>query len=150
MMTTDPQNPDVLDERPAEGNRIDLVGVEYGEIVLRDGPGGVLRKRFEGRHLAEVREITKAGIEATRVYRSRKGKFVIQRQQADWSDLSTLTSLSDWRNWRSALGVGEQNWGDFSVQVVDSLDELRVAIAPKLYRRVAAAVQQPRTEDLDI
>ncbi|RDI46191.1 EXLDI protein [Nocardia mexicana] len=124
---------------------------EFGEISLKDGPGGLRVKRFIGRYLAEARDVAKTGTEVVRVYRSRKGKFVVHRQQSDWSDLSALSELAaDWRNWRSILGKGDQDWGDFTVEIVDSLDELRAVVTPKLYRRVAAAVEQPQAENLDI
>ncbi|GAB2688531.1 EXLDI protein [Nocardia thraciensis] len=124
---------------------------EFGEISLKDGPGGLRVKRFTGRYLAEAREVGKSGTEVVRVYRSRKGKFVVHRQQADWSDLSVLSELAaDWRNWRGVLGKGDQDWGDFTVEIVDSLDELRAVVTPKLSRRVAAVVEQPQAETLDI
>ncbi|BCK53069.1 EXLDI protein [Nocardia wallacei] len=124
---------------------------DYGEITLKDGPGGLRRKRFTGRYLAEAREVAKTGVTVDRVYHSRKGKFVIQRQRSDWSDVTTLTGLAaDWTNWRGILGVGEQNWGDFTVEILDSLDDLRGVVPPKLYRRVVAATEQPHTEVLDI
>ncbi|MBB5912932.1 EXLDI family protein [Nocardia transvalensis] len=148
-MTTDPHSDEDTRAAVAEYD-----GLE--EISLKDGPGGLRVKRFAGRYLAEAREVAKTGFEVTRVYRSRKGKFVIQRQQSDWSDLSTMATLAadwknEWKNWRGLLGgAGDRNWGDFTVEIVDSLDDLRPAVAPKLYRRVVAAVEQPRAEDLDI
>ncbi|MBF6171479.1 EXLDI protein [Nocardia blacklockiae] len=148
MMTTDPHPGEpAATELPAE----DADAAELGEITLKDGPGGLRRKRFVGRFLAEAREVAKTGIEVDRVYRSRKGKFVIQRQRSDWSDFSTLTNFAaDWTNWRGILGVGEQNWGDFTVEIVETLEDLRVAVAPKLYRRVVAATERLQTEVLDI
>ncbi|WP_280270448.1 EXLDI protein [Nocardia wallacei] len=142
-MTTDPQ--------PWEAPGADLSAEDYGEITLKDGPGGLRRKRFTGRYLAEAREVAKTGVAVDRVYRSRKGKFVIQRQRSDWSDFATLTSFpADWSSWRGILGGGEQNWGDFTVEIVDSLDDLRVAVASNLYRRVVAATERLHTEVLDI
>ncbi|WP_280267697.1 EXLDI protein [Nocardia wallacei] len=147
-MTTDPQH---LEEQNRADDQGELVPADaaFGEITLKDGPGGLRIKRFTGRYLAEVREVAKTGIEITKVYRSRKGKFVIQRQQTDWSDFSTLSNFAaDWKNWRSILGDGD--WGDFTVEIVDSLDDLRAAVSPKLHRRVAAAVERPQAETLDI
>ncbi|MCM6776020.1 EXLDI protein [Nocardia sp. CDC159] len=144
-MTTEPQQPAVLDDE------------RFEEILVKDGPGGLRAKRFVGRFLAEAREHTKTGIEVTKVYRSRKGKFVAQRQATEWLEFPNHADLvaelkSDWRNWRNLLGFGPElpEWGDYTVEIVDSIEELRERISPKLYRRVAAAVETPRTDDLDI
>ncbi|MBF6327592.1 EXLDI protein [Nocardia transvalensis] len=148
-MTNDPQQPDVLAAVGAEE--------EFDEIIVKDGPGGLRAKRFVGRFLAETKEYSKTGIEVTKVYRSRKGKFVVQRLQSDWSEFPNRTNWmaelkSDWKNWRSMLGFGleEPEWGDYTVDIVDSTDELREQLSSKLYRRVVAAVEPARTEDLDI
>ncbi|MFI5777100.1 EXLDI protein [Nocardia sp. NPDC051570] len=147
-MTTEPQQPAVLDAPNDEG---------LGEIIVKDGPGGLRAKRFVGRFLCEAKDYGKTGVEVSKVYRSRTGKFVVQHQVAEWtefqnrSDLMTELKL-DWRNWRNLLGIGsdEPDWGDYTVDIVDSIDELREKVSPKLYRRVVAAVETPHTEDLDI
>ncbi|RDI64579.1 EXLDI protein [Nocardia pseudobrasiliensis] len=148
-MTTEPQQPTVLDAAAIEPG--------FGEVVLKDGPGGLRAKRFVGRFLTESKDYAKAGIEVTKVYRSRKGKFVVQHQVAEWAEFPQRSDLiselkADWRSWRNVFGVGtdEPEWGDYTVEIVDTVDELRDKVSPKLYRRVAAAVETPSTEDLDI
>ncbi|QIS17735.1 EXLDI protein [Nocardia terpenica] len=148
-MTTDPQQSDVLDR--VHGDEPEPVDGDLEQIVVKDGPGGARAKRFFGRFVAETRDYAKTGVTVIRVYRSRRGKFVVQHQSSDWSDFSSLANFpADLRAWRSMLGVGDPHWGDFEVDVVDSLDELRGVVPPKLYRRVVAAIEPPRLEDLDI
>ncbi|MFF0491392.1 EXLDI protein [Nocardia sp. NPDC004068] len=127
------------------------------EIVVKDGPNGLRGKRFTGRFLARTRDCTKVGIESHEVYRSRTGKFVVQRHMAEWAEFPNRKIVvadlgSSWKNWRNLFGLGpeEPDWGDYSVEIVDSIDELREHIPAKLHRRVVAAVETPYTEDLNI
>ncbi|MEV0293146.1 EXLDI protein [Nocardia sp. NPDC050710] len=124
---------------------------EFEEIVLKVGPGGGRSQRFFGRQVGESRQITKEGVESVRVYLSRKGKYVVHRQQSDWSDFSMLGNwINDWKNWRSMIGLGDQDWGDFTVDVVDSIEDLRELVPAKTYRSIADVALNPRMQDLDI
>ena len=56
--------------------------------------------------------------------------------------------------WRAWLGIGDFSWvgstGDSTLEVVDTVDELRAKLPQELFDMVAAAAQQPAVEDLDI
>jgi EXLDI family protein len=150
--TPEPATPEpdrsIAEPRPAE-----FGGTEPGlaEIVVKDGPGGVRGKRFVGRRVAAIREFDKSGVEVVKVFRSRTGKFVVQRQRSDWSDLASTAGYAlDHKGWLGLLGIGEGTWGDYTVTVVETLDEVRDLVSAKLYRRIAAEVEQPRVEYLDI
>ncbi|MCP2289390.1 EXLDI protein [Nocardia amikacinitolerans] len=140
------------DQQSAEPAPIDMdKSDDMEEIVLKVGPGGGRLQRFHGRRLAEARQITKDGAEVVRVYRSRKGKYVVQRQFTDWSAFAMLTDWTrDWKKWRSIFGIGSQDWGDFTVTVVDSVAELRELVPDKVYRTVTDIAQHGRLQDLDI
>ncbi|GAB4583120.1 EXLDI protein [Nocardia sp. IFM 10818] len=146
-------------------------------IELRVGPGGRRSQRFTGRLLAEAQQVTKGGTEIVQVFLSRKGKYVVHRQYIDWNDFtqhakktyqekkedllaargnsgrSELAMFGDWikdmRNWRRFVGL-EDGYGDFTLEVVDSLPEVRGLVPAKAYRIVADVVQNPSAQDLDI
>ncbi|MET8877649.1 EXLDI protein [Nocardia sp. NPDC004604] len=123
----------------------------YDEVVLRVGHNGVRQVRFSGALLGEYRDVNEERIEHVRVYRSRKGKFVMHAQYSNWDEYPQNSNwIKDLTNWRRMLGVGDQDWGDFIFEVVDSLGELKGKIPDKLYERVAGIADRPPVEELDI
>ena len=56
--------------------------------------------------------------------------------------------------WRGYLGVGNISYGstpgESTLEVIESLDELRERIPPQLFDMVAGSGQRPPVEDLDI
>jgi EXLDI family protein len=56
--------------------------------------------------------------------------------------------------WRGYLGIGNISYGttpaESTLEVVESLEELRARIPPQLYDSVATSARQPVVEDLDI
>ncbi|WP_225729965.1 MULTISPECIES: EXLDI protein [unclassified Nocardia] len=166
-MNTDPSTPVELDAEataPADtatdapepaGGAIDLVkGApdDFTEIVLRVGPGGGRRQRFFGRLLGEARQYNKSGFEVVRVYLSRKGKFVIHRRDVDWKDYARSADWNDWTSWRDLFGfaAGQQDWGDYTVEVVNTFVELSGRIPERIYRTVADVAAHPSVQDLEI
>ncbi|WP_157117299.1 EXLDI protein [Nocardia vaccinii] len=132
---------------------------EFATVELADGPAGARTKRFEGRFVVQGREFGKREVEVTKVYQGRSGRFVVQRQRFDWAEMASRANFQgNWKNWLNMLGGGgfgvdtdaEPTWGDYEVEVVDTLDDLRGVLSPKLHRRVVAVVEQPRIEYLDI
>ncbi|MFF0528192.1 EXLDI protein [Nocardia amikacinitolerans] len=123
----------------------------YEEVVLRVGHNGVRQVRFAGALLGEWRDLNDERTEHVRVFRSRKGKFVLHAQYSNWSEFPSDTNIfKDWRQWRRLTGLGDQDWGDFVMEIADSLDELKGKMPAKLYERVAYIVDRPQIEDLDI
>ncbi|WP_378734848.1 EXLDI protein [Nocardia brasiliensis] len=123
----------------------------YDEVVVRVGHNGARQVRFSGALLGEWHDVNDQRMENVRVYRSRKGKFVMHAQYANWDDYPQSANwLKDLKNWRRMLGVGEEDWGDFILEIVDSIDELKDKLPPKLYERVADIAKHPQVEDLDI
>ena len=95
---------------------------------------------------------TKDRTEEYRVYESRTGKFVVHVKRspeyvhsggADGSARGMRKYFSQDQTWGTSAATA-------TLEIVDTLDELKDAIPAELYGLVAAAVQQPAIEDLDI
>ena len=56
--------------------------------------------------------------------------------------------------WRGYLGIGNISYGSIpgesTIDVVETLEELRALIPQQLYDRIAGVAKQPAVEDLDI
>jgi EXLDI family protein len=127
----------------------------YDEITVRVGRGTGRKQRFSGVLLAEGGRSSKAGYEAFKVYRSRSGKFVLHadRRNTFSQGADDEQYLSGWRSWIGNWST-DQSWsmaqGEATLQVVDSVEELRDLIPEDLYELVEEAADQPAVEDLDI
>jgi EXLDI family protein len=120
----------------------------FDEITVRVGPQARRKVRFTGVLLGTWGNNSSA----VNVYRSRSGKFVIHTQRnPDWSSRSGDGKPGGWRAW---LGLGDFSWvgstGDSTLEVVETVDELRAKLPPELFDLVAIAAHQPVVEDLDI
>ncbi|WP_280506459.1 EXLDI protein, partial [Nocardia farcinica] len=115
----------------------------YEEVVLKVGHNGVRQVRFAGTLLTEWREMGDEGFARIRVYRSRKGKFVLHTQDSKWSDYPTT---DNW-NWRRMLGIGDPDWGEFVLTIVDSVSELKGKLPDPHYERVVDLTQQTNIKD---
>lgn len=120
----------------------------FDEITVRVGPQAKRKVRFTGVMLGTWGNNTAV----INVYRSRSGKFVVHTWRApDWSSRDADGKPGGWRSW---LGIGDFSWvgstGDSTLEVVDTVDELREKLPPELFEMVSAAARQPVVEDLDI
>ncbi|MFF2553764.1 EXLDI protein [Nocardia sp. NPDC058058] len=123
----------------------------YDEVVLKVGKDGVRQIRFSGVLLTEWHQVGNERIEDIRVYRTRKGAYAVHSHFSNWSEFPADTNiLKDWKQWRRFLGVGEQDWGDFDFEVVETLEELKGKIPDRLYARVVDASDHSNIEELDI
>ena len=124
----------------------------FEEITVRVGPGAGRRQRFMGVLLAQLERSTKDRVEQFHVYRSRTGKFVVHVHRSAemlWS-AGADGAAQGWRKYFSS----DQQYGSTApaatLDVVDSLDELRPMIPVELYDLVAANADNSVIEDLDI
>jgi len=127
----------------------------YDEITLNVGPGAGRKVRFSGVLLGEWGRTTSTRVEIFRVYRSRKGKFVVHLEQsAEWKPGPDPAKWSTgWRSWVGNWSASE-TWasavGEATLSVADSLAELRDLVPPEIYDLIAAAAEHPTVQDLDI
>jgi len=125
----------------------------YDEITVKVGPGSGRKVRFVGVLLGEWGRVVSKRTEIFKVYRGRTGKFVVHTERsADWA---WSGSEGGWReSLRANLGIGEVHWGsaagERTLQVADTVEDLRRLIPDELYEMVATAAHQPPIEDLDI
>ncbi len=122
----------------------------FDEIVVRVGPGKGRKVRFTGILLGVWANTSET--EVFRVYRSRSGKFVLHVERHP--EFTMVNEKGEPAGWRGHLGIGNVSYGtkigESTIEVVESLDELRKRIPPQFYDMVASTAQQPPIEDLDI
>lgn len=124
----------------------------FDDITVRVGPPPGRKVRFSALLLAEWTNLANGREETFRVYRSRKGKFVLHvHRSANWTMVNEEGKPAGWRGY---LGVGNVSYGtapdQSTLEVIESLEQLRERVPPQLYDMVAGSIQQPPVEDLDI
>ena len=125
----------------------------FEEITVRIVPGG-RKVRFSGLLIGEWANSSSGSSlwEVFRVYRSRTGKFVLHTDRT--AEYSALDAEGKPAGWRGYLGLGNISYAskpaETTLDVFDSLDELRPSIPAQLYEMVAGSARQPLVEDLDI
>ena len=124
----------------------------FDEVVVRVGPGRGRKVRFTGILLGEWINATSSRAETFRVYRGRRGKFVVHIERSP--EYTMVDADGKPAGWRGYLGIGNVSYGsapgESTLEVVASLDELRTRIPAQLYDMVAGSAQRPPVEDLDI
>jgi EXLDI family protein len=124
----------------------------FDEIIVRVGLGKGRKVRFTGVLLGEWLNTSPSRVENFRVYRGRKGKFVLHVERS--ADYTVVDAEGKPAGWRGYLGIGNISYGgtpgESTLEVIGTLEELRDKIPPQLYDMVAGHAQQPTVEDLDI
>jgi EXLDI family protein len=127
----------------------------YDEITVRVGTGPGRKVRFSGVLLGEWGRSTTKTVEVYRVYRTMKGKYAIHVERSpDYVWSGDNAKGSGWRGVLQAYLGPNQTWGstqgDATLDVVDTADELRARIPAELSELIAAALDRPTIEQLDI
>ncbi|MEO3810571.1 EXLDI protein [Sphaerisporangium sp. B11E5] len=131
----------------------------YDEIVVQVGQGAGRKQRFSGVLLGEWGRTAGSRVEMFRVYRSRKGKFVLHVDRSpehtdDMEGDNWLEGLFSRGAWRTYLGLRDSNWGfiqgEATLEVVDTFEQLRGRIPDEFYDLIAEMAERPAVEDLDI
>ena len=127
----------------------------YEEITVKVGPGAGRKVRFTGVLLGEWGRSTSKTVEVFKVFRSQKGKFVVHIERSPdhvWTpgDQSGAGGLRGFLNIFSPNQTWGSSQGEATLDVVDTVEELREKIPPELYDLIASVAEQPPVEDLDI
>ncbi len=139
----------------------------FDEITIMVNEGGVPRqKRFLGYRLVRWLQPTpdKTGTEILNVYRTAGNRFALHKRSVpDWPlEGGDPDFAGNPKNW--GLGSGlllrlasiGHDWetfresGTFSLQVYETLDDLKAHVSAELYRLVIQAMEGPESELLDI
>src|SRR3954462_7998413 len=135
-----------------------LVEVEEGrlegfeEITVGVGVGAKKLQRFQGVLLAEWNRSTGGGEQHYRVYRTRTGRFAVHATHPkQWVHVAGKDGqLTGWRKHFAA----DQQYGETpavsTLEVFETVEELRAAAPAELAALVEAYAAQPEVEDLDI
>jgi EXLDI family protein len=124
----------------------------FDQVTVRVGVGAGRKVRFSANLVGEWADTIDARTERIRVWRGRKGRYVlhIEREPQYWA----VDAEGKPAGWRGYLGVGNVRYGgapkESTLEVIDTLAELRERIPPELYDMVARSAKQPAIEDLDI
>ncbi len=135
-------------------------------IVLVGTTGAHKQKRFMGTRLARwIQKRAKGkGIEILNVYHTAGKRFALHiRTMPDWKEEYGDPDLAlDPRNWGVGNGFLQKimSWGvdwetymesgDYSLEVFETLEELKPHIPADLFKVVNQVMSLPETEDLDI
>ena len=124
----------------------------FDEVVVRVGPGKGRKVRFNGVFLGEWLNTSYSRVETFRVYRGRTGKYVLHIERSP--DYSMVDAEGKPAGWRGYLGIGNISYGntpaESTLEVLESLEELRERIPSQLYDSVASSARHPAVEYLDI
>jgi EXLDI family protein len=134
--------------------------------VIVNTEGAHRYKRFLGQRLARrVEKNPKGkGIEVQSVYRTAGKRYALHtRTMRDWEhDWGDPEQVSDPNNWGVGSGFLQKilSWGhdwetfkesgDYSLQVFETLEDLKTHISDDLFRAVSLAMDGPEIEELDI
>jgi EXLDI family protein len=125
----------------------------FEEIVVKVGTGAGRKVRFSGVLLGEWMDTSNDRFEHWRVYRGRAGKFAVHVDRTPHFEMRDAdgNKISGWRAW---TGIGMRAGGgtpaEATLDVVETLDQLRDLIPAELYALVASSAEQPYVEELDI
>jgi EXLDI family protein len=125
----------------------------FDDITVRVGPAPGRKVRFTGVLLGEWVNTSHSRVETFHVYRGRTGKFVVHIDRSpDWTMVDAEGKPAGWRaqlglDWNVSYGTTP---GEATIEVVETIDELRERIPPQLFDMVASSASQPPIEELDI
>jgi EXLDI family protein len=134
----------------------------YAEVIVPVGAAPGRKQRFVGVKLGEWGHQVGQRVESYRVYKSRKGQFVVHIERTPdsiWKRKGSATpdgplGLPSLKDWRLYLGMADQEWGataaEYELIVVATVEELRERIPEEFYEMIRRLAEEPPVEDLDI
>lgn len=124
----------------------------FEEVTVRVGLGSGRKVRFTAALVGEWMDTRQGRAETFRVFRGRRGKYVLHVERS--ADFWMVGPDGKPAGWRGHLGIGDVRYGstprESSLEVVDTLDELRDKVPAELFEIVARSARQPNLEELDV
>jgi EXLDI family protein len=135
--------------------------------VIVNSQGAHRHKRFIGQRLARWLQATPdgKGTQILNIYRTAKNRYALHtRTIADWElEWGDPDITRHPKTWGIADGIlkrftswGYDDWdtfkdaGDYTLEVFETLDDLKPHISEEFYKRVTLAMEGPEIEELDI
>jgi len=126
----------------------------FDDIVVKVGVGKKLRKiRFAGILVGQWMAQTGERFDHWSVYHGKHGKYAVHVERSGYFEMRDAQGnpLTGWRAWTGIGGTaGGGGPGESTLEVVDTLDELRAKIPAELFDIVAASSDQTHVEEIDI
>ena len=124
----------------------------FDEIIVRVGPGKGRKVRFIGMLIGEWMDSSYSRVDNYHVYRGRTGKFVLHLERS--ASFTMVDGEGKPAGWRGYLGIGNISYGstpeESTLDVIDTLEDLRGRIPQQLFDMVAKAPRAPELEELDV
>lgn len=135
--------------------------------VIVNGQGAHRRRRFLGQRLVRWLEMTsdKAGTNILNIYRTAKGRYALHTRcipdwDLTWGDPDIARHPKSWGIVDGIIkkfsSMGYDDWetfktaGDYTLEVFETLDDLKPQISGDLYKALTRAMEGPEIDDLDI
>jgi EXLDI family protein len=125
----------------------------FDEITVKVGLGARRKVRFAGILLGEWVKTEGERIEIFRVYRGKTGKYALHIERTPYYEMRDAEGnpLTGWRAWTGiGMAAGGGRRAEATLDVFETLEQLRERIPAELYDMVATSADQPLVEDLDI
>lgn len=127
----------------------------YSEVTVMVGTGTRRKQRFIGVLLGEWGRTVSGRVEQFKVYGTRSGKFVLHTERSDDWRTQSDSGPGGWiGDLKGMLGLGDSSWGfikgEATLEVLDTVDELRERVPADFYDMVVQATKQDPIEDLDV
>ena len=125
----------------------------YEDVIVKVGIGGGRKVRFTGVLLAEWIDTKGERFEHYRVFRGPTGKFAVHVDRVEHFEMRDAQGnpLTGWRAWTGiGMAAGGGRPAEATLEVFDTLEEVREHVPAELWSVVSASVKHPNVEDLDI
>jgi EXLDI family protein len=125
----------------------------FDDVVVKVGIGAGRKVRFSGLLLGEWFSSEGEKFDRYRVFRGPTGKFALHIERGGHFAMLDAQGnpLTGWRAW---TGIGMASGGgkpaEGTLDVFETIEELRDRVPREFYEMVAASVNQPFVEEIDI
>jgi EXLDI family protein len=136
-------------------------------MVIVNSQGAHRRKRFMGQRLVRWLQETPGGkgTQILNVYRTARGQYALHTRTItdwvlEWGDPDFVRHQENWgiggNLMKRLTAWGYDDWqaykeaGDYSLEVFETLEDLKLHVSKDLFRMITQAMEGPEIEELDI